>query len=197
MSISNITEMYERASDWDIAEGLTWYAEAYRLCDILSKRYDKPIKIVAAIMAALSPRNRWSQNVKDTETILKAVNDDIPVDDIKTGTTNLFRNRAYEIGMTDNIRLLKGSKVWSFWKDIVDYRFTDRVTVDVWAYRVAAGDLTAPPKINHKVYNDIERQYQEAADKLGLRPLELQAITWVTARRYAKVKGHLKQLSFF
>lgn len=197
MSEKNIVAMYNRASEWDVAEGMTWYEEAFRLCTILSRKYDRDVNVVAAVLAALSPRNKWAQNVKDTEVILAAAVEGLPVEDIRVGTTNLFRDRAYEIARTGKIGLLKGPKVWSFWKDIVDNRGTDRVTVDVWAYRIAAGDLKAAPKLDYKAYNHIERQYQRAARKLGLLPLQLQAITWVTARRYAKVKGHLNQLSFF
>lgn len=197
MSEKNIIAMFDRATEWDVAEGMTWYAEAFRLCTILAQKYNQNVEVTAAVMAALSPRNRWSQNVKDTENVLAAAAEGLPAEDIKTGTTNLFRDRAYEIARTGKIGLLKGPKVWSFWKDIVDHRGTDRVTVDVWAYRIAAGDLKAAPKLNYTVYNDIEGQYQRAARKLGLRPLQLQAITWVAARRYARVKGHLNQLSFF
>lgn len=197
MSVENILAVYERANEWDIAEGLTWYAEAHRLCVIFSKRYDKPLDVVIAVMAALSPRNKWSQNVKDTERILQAVNDGEPEDFIKTGTTHLFRDRAYKIARTGNIGLLRGPKVWSFYKNIYDYDFTDRVTVDVWAARVVEGVFSGLVKLDNRIYNKIEREYQEAAKLLGLRPLELQAITWVTVRRYAKIKGHLNQLSFF
>lgn len=195
MSKNNILNMYHRASEWDVQQGLTWYAEAYRLCQIYAKKYNQYPEVVAAVLAALSPRNKWETNVKDTVTVLEAVANNTPVTEVKVHTTNIFRDRAYEIARTGKIGLLRGPKVWSFWKDIVDHRHTERVTIDVWAYRIAAGDLAAAPKINSKVYNDIERQYQDAAAEVGIRPLELQAITWVTARRYAKIKGHLNQLA--
>ena len=197
MSIKNILEMYERSDSLDHEQGLTWYAEAFRLCGIFSREYGQSVEVVVAVMAALSPRNKWSQNVKDVVSILAAVNAGHPADTVKVGTTNTFRDRAYEIAATGKIGLLRGSKVWTFWKNIIDHDHTDLVTVDVWAYRVAVGNLKAAPKINDTVYNDIERQYQEAARKVGLRPLELQAITWVAARRYAKVQGGLKQLALF
>ena len=88
MSEKNIVAMYNRASEWDVAEGMTWYEEAFRLCTILSRKYDRDVNVVAAVLAALSPRNKWAQNVKDTEVILAAAVEGLPVEDIRVGTVS-------------------------------------------------------------------------------------------------------------
>ena len=72
LAVKNIIAMRRKAKPEDVAHGIAWYAEAYEQCRIMADRYDLPIYIVAGVVAALSPNNRWERNCKDTDTMCGA-----------------------------------------------------------------------------------------------------------------------------
>ena len=49
MSISNIINMYKKASPLDIKEGKEWYPSARKFCSDLSQKYEVPLINVAGV----------------------------------------------------------------------------------------------------------------------------------------------------
>jgi hypothetical protein len=75
--------------------------------------------------------------------------------------------------------------------DNITWPKSEEVTVDTWAYRIAEGNLMLPAKgLNEKRYLVYAEAYKNAAQRIGLRPCEVQAITWVEARD--RVRTHKK-----
>src|SRR3990170_2538974 len=59
----NLTDVFNLATKEEIAKGLTWYNDASFHCFNLSSKYNIPIERVIGIVAALSPRCPWRENV--------------------------------------------------------------------------------------------------------------------------------------
>ena len=79
----NLEYFFNNASEQDYKDGLIWYQTAHDIVQNLSNKYNfKPI-IVANVLSALSPRNKWERNIFDTEQVLKAVNNGKGHDSIK------------------------------------------------------------------------------------------------------------------
>ena len=61
--IYNIISVYRDADETQHAEGLLWYDNAQKAAYLIALKYDVPVYIVAAVIAALSPNNKWTRNV--------------------------------------------------------------------------------------------------------------------------------------
>lgn len=197
MSVENILHTYNQATEWDYESGINWYSGAHKWIVSKAKQYGFLPPIVAAVVAALSPRNKWHNNLKDAETILAAVagNAKHPFN-LKVHTTGVFRDTAFSIAQTGNIDLLKGPKVTAFYDNLLHPNKSEAVTVDVWAARIARGDLKAKAKdFTDKEKARMMDEYKAAAEEVGLTPLQIQAVTWLVARRYAKIKVGAEQLA--
>jgi hypothetical protein len=198
MAVENILEIFSRATEWDRAAGRDWYFGAWDWCKKTASEYNVTPEHVAALVAILSPRNRWVTNLRDAEGVLEAVrNGETPMN-FTAHTTNKFKFRAFDFAITGDFDLIRGQKVNSFFDNITRPHESEEVTVDVWAERISIGDLHQPGStLTAKKYQALVAEYREAAAALGLRPLVLQAITWVVARRLAKVRTTGKQLPLF
>ena len=156
--------------------GMTWYMRAHNECLLLSEVFDIPFNKVVGVVAALSPNNRWQQNLKDAWNFLET-----PSIDTKVCTFKNQRRKALAIlqggGRIDEItKILNGEKTKKFFTNIVNYDTSEDVTVDIWAYR----SVGLEPK--KKYYKLIEQAYQESAKQLGMLPHQLQAIVWGVVR---------------
>ena len=60
----NITCVYRDADETQHAEGLLWYENAQKAAYHIALKYDVPVYLVVAVIAALSPNNKWSRNRK-------------------------------------------------------------------------------------------------------------------------------------
>jgi hypothetical protein len=136
--------------------------------------------------------------LKDAESVLAAVQTGKGPDDITAHTTHTMKRRAFEFAKTGDWDVIRGQKVRSFLDNITKPHESDAVTVDVWAERISTGDLKQPGStLTAKKYQAIVEEYRAAAEVVGLRPLVLQAITWVVVRRLAKSRVNAKQLPLF
>jgi len=195
----NILEVYNLATNWDIKSGVAWYQGAHEHARKLADRYETTLETAMAVVSALSPRNKWSNNLKDADTVLAAVYSGArhPFD-LKVHTTYTNRDKAFSIEKTGNLDLLTGAKVTAFFDNILNYKDSTDVTVDVHAYRVSQGDFDVKAKtLTDTEIVEIKNAYTEASQRIGLSPLEIQAVTWIVARRYRKAKVTGQQLPLF
>lgn len=192
MTKFNILGVYHLANASDRASGSAWYNAAYSVCDTIAAQYNIHINIVAGVVAALSPRNRWSRNITDAENMVKlfvAGGEDAAAG-CKVCTFASGKKKALQI-LADNVTdpdairtILKGPKLVEFFTCIVDDR--PDVCIDGHAYAIWVGEritLADVPPISKKLRETIKADYMAAADILGVSPSTLQAITWVTWRR--------------
>lgn len=162
-----------------------WYFTVNEYCQHVSQAFDIPLIKVAGILSALSPQNKFEQNLKDLENFLLSGGLS------KASTFGNQVNKAYNILHCDNysedsIKALlgKGLKTRAFFENIYRPETSESVTVDLWQIRWAKrlniipenGTLTA------KRYRKISARVTKYANKLGIMPHQFQALTWVYLR---------------
>ena len=173
----NIFKVYSRA----VAEGTDvlskdWYSRARRDCETIANTHDLHVNLVIDVVAVLSPGMPWIWNLANAvRVILKRTTTAYPL--------NQRKARALLGGASRDL-VVKGLKVSAFAENIRSSGTDDGVTIDTWAIRVATGwrggriDQGATPKQHAR----LTEAYQFVAEALGLRPCELQAITWHQVR---------------
>lgn len=160
-----------------------WYADARKRCFEISADTGVPFFQVAGVLAALSPRNRWETNIKDTVSFCYAWSNGERMPRASTYTRNretawLVLALNFEL-RTEVARILGGRKVKSFYACLI--AVTDSCCIDTWAIRAATrGKVDAVT--TDKVYDEVQAAYIKVAHKLGLEPRIFQAIIWVHIR---------------
>lgn len=136
---------------------------------------------IADLISVLSPQKAWTQNLDEVDKFLSAFSVGDDLDSVRAFCTRL--QRAKIRGILETGEGLKGQKVTAFRANIID-PWSDVVTVDSWAVRIALddpshdGSISSPP-----LYAAYSASYRAAAESLGMLPSALQAITWVHYRR--------------
>ena len=175
----NLDHYFNLATDQQINGGLNWYKKANDFCIEQSKVFNVDSFTVASIVSALSPRNKWLTNLKDTVTVLNAVKNGLGPTDIKVSTfhTNKFKAFAIaegEVEITDESR-----KTYSFVCNVGNLD-EDRATVDVWHLRACFNQTIGA--LGQLAYDQLERLTISKAKKLGLKGFEYQAIIWASVQ---------------
>jgi hypothetical protein len=173
--VDNILSTWDRTTAAQREAGATWYGEAREAAAVLAGQSRRPLDVVAAVIAHLSPRTTWSRNLAGAASLLL------------TGTApgcigaNVARAQA-AIDAADPLSTINGPKTRAFAANILGD--TDAVTVDVWALRIATGTHTVDEKILSRKggYAAVAAAYREAADLVGVSPATMQAATWIVAR---------------
>jgi len=186
----SILAVFFSASQADIIEGENWYFRANLIASEIGQRYGLDQHVVAGVIAALSPNNRWSRNVADTEALVKAFQlGDVNLKAVKVSTFGKNKDKAIRIlGGEDPRDVLGGLKVRAFYECIVG---GNQVCIDGHAYSIWLGQRVATsstPKISPKLYERIANDYCLAASQINeitgssYTPSQIQAITWVVWR---------------
>jgi hypothetical protein len=188
--VRNILKVYRMATDDDVREGIEWYARAFREAVAISRRLSLPVSTVVGVMAALSPNNRWERNKVDAFNLCSAYVNGLSVDDIKVSTYHRMKAKAWSIlddRLTDDdaiLARLNGQKIRSFYSNIMGL---DEVTVDGHALNIARGyrvGLTDDDtNIGKRLYRELQAAYVRAAKRAGVKPHEMQAVTWTVWKR--------------
>ena len=193
MSVNSIIGVYKLASLCDKNQGKDWYRNAYEIASSLAVFYNTNPLQIAAVIASLSPRNRWERNIQDAESLCKiyfAGGSKADLLSHKVCTFGAGKKKAVAIltgNVTDRdelLAILKGPKLCEFFNCIIGD--LDDVCIDGHAYSIWLGDrisLKNVPAISNKLRQTIKADYKTAAQDLGLHPYELQAITWVAYKR--------------
>jgi hypothetical protein len=180
----NLDNYFSLANDHDVESGKDWYKTANNICTDIAKEFNTTTEIVAGVISALSPRNKWEQNIKDARSVFQAINNNLEPSDIKVCTFNKNKNKAFliakgEVEITD-----KSRKTFSFVNNIAHLN-NSFITVDVWHLRACFG-ITINKSINKTVYEQIEKLTLRKAKKHKLNGFEYQAIVWNSVRRNFK-----------
>jgi len=182
--VNNILRVYNKADKPN-----NWYNEANYLAHWLAVKYlnniDEPVSNeniakVCGILAALSPLKNWNENKKITELFLK---------DGTCKHTRVMSQKANDIltsnGEIDIISdILRGSKITSFFLNILQPEKSQAVTIDRHAISIAIGTkiVGAKLKLSINQYEFFANCYRIAGLKLGVKPLVVQSTTWITWR---------------
>ena len=68
-NVKNIKAIFQLASAAENADGIAWYGVAKSIAIVLADRYGVTTAQAVGVLAALSPRNKWSRNVVDAESL--------------------------------------------------------------------------------------------------------------------------------
>ena len=173
---SNLDNYFALATDSDIDNGIAWYKQAHYICKDLAKQYNTSLETVASIISALSPRNRWPQNIKDTITVLDAIHVGLSPEEIKVCTFHRNKHKAFLLGRGLTNITNKSLKTFSFVNNIAKLD-NNYITVDVWHLRACFGK-TIKSTPSRKAYDQIRLLTIEKAKQKGLNGYEYQAIVW-------------------
>jgi hypothetical protein len=177
-----LVTLYQSATPAELASGLSWYSDAHAVASELASSHLRDTNTVAAIIAALSPRTDWPQNVKKTRELLA------------TGDTYGLgngRDKAKRIlSGEDPDGVLSGRKTRAFWSNIADPVNSRAVTVDSHAFDAAVGMVTNDDIRKRTLerkggYEAVADAYRAAARVLGVAPHVVQAVVWTVWRNRA------------
>jgi hypothetical protein len=180
--VARILAVWHAADDAERVAGAAWYLEAGEHASTLAERHGTTREHAAAVLAHLSPRTFWARNVAAAYSLYA------------DGTaahciTRNVENARVAMGSTHPLATFSpaAKKTRAFAANILGDEH--RVTVDVWAVRIALGNHTKrnnpisdAPLGRVGVYEAIERAYQVAAERAGVAPAVMQATTWVVVR---------------
>lgn len=173
---ANIRTVLARATVEDVMLGTDWYRTAHATATRLGSEYGIGTDTAARVIAVLSPRKRWAENVAAAETLMRAHATGSPV----WAIPGMFgaNIRKANLIMAGDPDMLKGPKVTRFYQNIMG--IDHEVTVDVWAARAASdGEIEAP---NLTQYREIADAYRTVAHEQGIPASALQAVVWTVIR---------------
>jgi len=182
--VHNIMACYRSADDLQVAEGLLWYSDAQKAAHNIAAKYGIAVYIVVAVISALSPNNKWSRNVVNADALIGAFLRGDGIDAVKVSTYHAMKKKAWDIlaarpDYDGAKRMLKGQKITSFFCDIMG---EFNVTIDGHARNIAYNEKVGltddRTNIGVREYRGLQAAYEEAAQRLGLMPYQIQAITW-------------------
>lgn len=175
--VESILSWYRRADFASFADGMDWY----EIVHDYARGLHPNVSAAAGIIAALSPRMPWHRNILLAE---MCVVGNLTGGALKRSIhgANTIRDGAHPWDV------LGGLKTRSFYVNILDPLDTDVVTVDTHAIKVAG---LSRDSVGKGLYNELSQAYRDAAKVAGIRPNQMQAVTWMTYRETQKprVKG--------
>lgn len=194
-NIDNILAIHQLATAAERIEGANWYQIAGQIALLLANRYRISTFKTIGVIAALSPRNKWSRNVIDAENLIATyIADPESAATVKVCTFGANKAKAIKIlglsraaTLEDVLAILSGPKLREFYQCILGL---DDVCIDGHAYCIWTGGRTSlkdVPAIGVKLRRQIKADYRAAAATIGLAPSTLQAITWCAWRRIHEV----------
>lgn len=184
-AVNNILKVYKQAAPEDVEHGKVWYDSAHQFCLEIGSRYNCSVDKVAGIVSALSPGCTWEQNKRDA---INAIHSLVHGTPMKVSTYGQFVEKVFRIWDGEDVALvLNGPKITAFYYNILRPDLCEHVCIDRHAFKIARGIRKGgATALTAKQMRDTQAAYMQAASELGLRPNQLQAITWVT---YKKIVG--------
>lgn len=196
----NILSVYIRANEYDRAEGMHWYGNAYTSARVIAHKHGISVSQSIGVISAMSPGLNWGLNLIQAEELIKAYMSGLRGNDLPRLGTYGRRNIVKACRILDGekpLDVLGGDKVRSFYQNILSPTGITAVTIDrhakglaVRSNSVKGATAETDSIVTPAEYPYYARHYIKLAERLGLIPNQLQAICWVTWRR---LKGELNQ----
>lgn len=191
----HIVARFMDAISSEVEYGKQWYRIAYKVCQRIGREYELNAECVAAVVAALSPNNKWERNIKDAENVVAAFMLGGVDDAMSVKVCTYGKNLAKAVDILNSCHndyesILKGPKVIEFYHSILGSM--DDVCIDGHAYSVWFGErltMKEVPSIGKKLRQTIKHDYIAATRFINdngeefYTPCEVQAITWVAHKR--------------
>jgi len=180
--VNRINKWLNLATKQDIAQGLSWYSDAQKLCVELATKYDVSLSQVAQVTSVLSPQKKWDTNKLEVKALFLQIFEGIKPSFSYFATKKQLEECKQIILGNFSIHA-KRIKTFSFADNIANVDSVE-VTVDRHALRVAYDDKTAKlDKVSLTQYKAAREAYNTVAIQHGLKPYQVQAITWCAYKR--------------
>jgi hypothetical protein len=165
----SLLEYYRAAPPAAHVHGRAWYRLAQLWCERAARQYRVPRRTVCAVVAVLSQRVEWRQNLLWADQALRG---DVPPH-LRTVRDKVQRLMDGE----EPTRVVSGPKIVEFYRALAGD--LDAVVLDSWMLRALEHHAqAATPNQNVKLAGVIERD----ARTVGLPPAVYQAIVWCAIR---------------
>ena len=200
-----IVAKFQLATSQEVQLGCDWYRSALNIAGRIQAKYhttERPltVELVAGIIAALSPNNRWERNIIDAEALIKvwaAGGSDADILAVKCCTYPVMRQKALDILKgSDIVKTLNGPKIIEFFNCITNPMLND-LCIDGHAYSIWLGQRVVMKDVPNikakKLRSQIKTDYVDACTFINeelnesFTPADIQAITWVTHKRIHNV----------
>jgi hypothetical protein len=195
----HIVGTFMQATSQEIEHGRTWYQLAYDIANRIGLQYQLNTETVAAVIAALSPNNKWERNCKDAENVIAAFMLGDDKDAMKVKVCTYGKNLAKAVAILqathcDYEAILSGPKVTEFFHSILGA--DNDVCIDGHAYSIWFGErltMKEVPSIGVKLRRTIKADYLAATQFINengeekFTPCQIQATTWVAHKRIHNV----------
>ena len=187
----NLLACYYQALTDEQLSGRYWYRMANRTCRLIARQYGVRLSQAAGVLAALSPGREWSLNVQEAEGLISAWQSGARGKDLPLVGSYGRRNveKAARILQGESpLSILGGPKVRAFYQCVLNPRDLESVCIDrhakCAAYNVVASEDSRWFVVRTEAeYEYLAEHYRKVAGIVGLKPMELQAIVWVTWKR--------------
>jgi len=183
--INNINRYFELSN----GDGLNWYTQANELAVEIANKTGYNVMNVAGVIAALSPQTSWELN---KIYLVRFMRDGIQAK-ANTGANKYKALKCLQATNVEEIKIiLNGNKTTNFFLNILFPDVDGIATIDRHAVAICiqkpekASAISEGVVLTDKQYLFFESCYVACAKELGIKALELQAITWVS---YRKVRG--------
>lgn len=182
--VENLRSLYDRATPDELRAGLDWYRTAHSIAREIGAELGATVETGAAILAALSPRCDWSDNVEDARRVARGEST------VRATRANADKARAIANGAPISSTLVKargGFKVRAFYACILDPESPAApVCIDSHGIGAAIGRTPTDAEANvafsrRPFYARLARAF-DAARPENLPAREFQAIVWVVWR---------------
>lgn len=187
-SVENVLAVYNGASADNLRDGLLWYATAHNEARAMGGRREYHLARNAGIIAALSPMNAWSNNLRKAQMLI-SLRGNVKVAKGQPNGIGLGNNVAKAVAIyrgAEPLDVLGGDKVRAFYRTILNPTGDIDPVIDRHAFDIAIGMRTndaARTILGRKgVYSEFAAVYREAAKVAGIGSAQMQAITWVAWR---------------
>lgn len=185
-----MTRAFRQATEEQLHAGLNWYADVHQTAIAIAIESRSTLQAVCGVMAAVSPRLSWPQNLRLARSICNGEAD--------RGYLEMGLTKARDIlAGADPMERLGGMKTRNFYASI--YTAGEHgVVIDRHAFDVARGVRHEReedrPGIGRGRYGQAATAYVRATDILSrefgpLTPAQVQAVTWESWRERHNVSA--------
>lgn len=172
----NIMRVLRSATPEEVDFWSKWYKHAKWDVMELSIKYQLPFPIVAAVVAVLSPGNKWRMNIRAADFILAGVK--------KRGINAYPRDifKAQKILETGDTSYVTGPKVTVFYRSLLDPKSVehdivlDGHAINLWRGKKVGLKGIRQPSIAER--RQMIEDYKKAARDFGISVQGVQAVTW-------------------
>lgn len=196
---ARIVDTYRAATSEELVSGTEWYVRAHALAEELDPH--NPVR-GAAVLAILSPRRSWPQNVTLARHAYAQASRMADLDVSPEGqafawstfpTTGDQRGKLARLfAGVDPDSVVGGPKVRSFWQTIANPHVGTDAVIDRHAMAIAEGRVFSDNelKINKPTYDAYVEAYAIASSVIGQAPAIVQAVTWIAWRHNSAQAFH-------